>query len=125
MRIAMPADNSIINQHFGKAREFAVLEMDGDKASSVRMVSADALAHNHAGLAGLLTGEQVDVVIVGGIGPYALEALEGSGLKVITGAQGAITEVAGAYVRGELVSKRVVCNHNHGGHHHHHDHGCK
>jgi predicted Fe-Mo cluster-binding NifX family protein len=124
MRIAMPADYSYINQHFGKAREFAILDLDGDKVSSVRMVSAESLAHNHAGLAGLLKGEQVEVVIVGGIGPYALEALEGNELKVITGARGKIDDIAGAYARGELVSKRVVCNHHHGDHHHHH-HGGK
>lgn len=125
MRIALPVDNGNINQHFGKSKEFKVLDLEGDTIKSERVISAAMLAHNHEGLAGLLVGEKVDAAIVGGIGQYALEALEKSGLKVITGAQGGLSDVAKAYARGELTSKRVVCNHHHGEHHHHHHHGDK
>lgn len=126
MRIALPVDNGNINQHFGKSREFTVIDLEGDTIKSERVVSAVLLAHNHEGLAGLLIGEQVDAVIVGGIGHYALDALEKSGLKVITGARGGLKDMAQAYARGELISKRVVCNHHHGEHsHHHHHHGDK
>lgn len=125
MRIALPVDNGNINQHFGKSKEFTVIDLEGDTIKSERVVSAALLAHNHEGLAGLLIGEQVDAVIVGGIGPYALDALEKSGLKVITGAQGGLKDLARAYARGELTSKRVVCNHHQGEHHHHHHHGDK
>lgn len=124
MRIAFPSADGQINQHFGQSREFAVLEVENQKVVSQKIIPAESLRHNHQGLADLLAGEKVDVVVVGGIGPYALEALEQRGFKVITGASGDIRAVAEQYARGELVSRGAVCGHHHhahGGHHHHGD----
>lgn len=124
MKIAIPNANGQINQHFGQSREFAVLEVENQKVVSQKTISAESLRHNHQGLADLLAGEKVDVVVVGGIGPYALEALEQRGFKVITGASGDIRAAAEQYARGELVSRGAVCghhHHDHGGHHHHGD----
>lgn len=139
MKIAFPHDGGRINQHFGQSREFAVLELENQKVVSRKIISADSLRHNHQGLADLLAGEKVEVVVVGGIGPYALEALERKGFKVITGASGDIGTAAEQYAGGELVSRGTVCGHHHhqghdhgqGGRHHHgdcghhHGHHCK
>lgn len=130
MKIAFPSDNGQINQHFGRSREFAILEMDGQKIAGRKLVSADSLQHNHQGLADLLAAEKVDAVVLGGIGPYALQALEQSGLKVITGASGDIGAAAEKFARGELVSRGTSCGHHHqgpGGHSHGHGggHNCK
>ncbi len=134
MKIAFPNDNGRINQHFGQSREFAVLEVENLRVISHKIVSAESLRHNHQGLADLLAGEKVEAVVVGGIGPYALEALEEKGLKVITGASGDIRDAAERYARGELVSRGAVCGHHHHGHgdgyrqgdcgHHHGRHRC-
>ncbi|WP_066636131.1 NifB/NifX family molybdenum-iron cluster-binding protein [Desulfolucanica intricata] len=124
MKIAVPNENGQVNQHFGRSKEFVILDMEGDKVKETKTVSAAQLAHNHEGLAGLMKDNNVEVVILGGIGPYALQALEQVGLKVITGASGEIKSVAEAYARGELVSRKVVCNHHGHGHGHDHDHGC-
>ncbi|MFZ5597847.1 MAG: NifB/NifX family molybdenum-iron cluster-binding protein [Bacillota bacterium] len=125
MKIALPYENGQVNQHFGRSREFVILEMENRKVVGRKMVSAESLQHNHEGLADLLSRENVDVVILGGIGPYALQALEQSGLKVMTGASGDVEALAEQYARGELVSRKVVCNHQHEhgqGHDHHHHH---
>ena len=124
MKIAFPSDYGQINQHFGRSREFAILEMDGQKIAGRKLVSADSLQHNHQGLADLLAAEKVDVVVLGGIGPYALQALEQSGLKVITGASGDIGAAAEKFARGELVTGGTACGrHHHGPCGHQHDHG--
>jgi predicted Fe-Mo cluster-binding NifX family protein len=125
MKIAAPNDNGKINQHFGQSKEFIVCEMDGQNVAGQKIISAESLQHNHGGLAKLLQDEGVEVVILGGIGPYALEALEQTGFKTVTGVAGDVREAMAAYARGELVSQRVVCNHHghdHGGHGHGHDH---
>ena len=122
MKIAAPNDNGKINQHFGQSREFMVCEMEGQKVAGQKIISAESLQHNHGGLAKLLQDEGVEVVILGGIGPYALEALEQTGFKTITGAAGDIREAMEAYARGELVSRKVVCNHHGHGHEHGHSH---
>jgi len=124
MKIAVPNDNGKVNQHFGRSREFAVLELEGRKVVSQRRVSAESLQHDHTGLADLLVVQAVEAVLVGGIGPLALEALEKKGLKVITGVEGDINDVAEKYAGGELVSKGVACGHHHGHGGHQHGHVC-
>lgn len=121
MKIAMPSEYGYVNQHFGRSREFTVVELNDGKIIAQKTVSADNLQHNHAGLAGLMQNEGVEVVIVGGIGAMAMQALEQSGLRVISGASGKIEEVVASFARGELVSSGQACCHHHG---EHHDHGC-
>lgn len=125
MKIAIPNNNGEVNQHFGQSTSFAVIEIgNNNQIVNIDEVSSTALRHAHEGLAELLKGQGVDVVIVGGIGKGALDALEAQGLKVLFGASGPVKEVAGTFARGEFVSQRRVCHH-HGGHHHHHNHnGC-
>lgn len=124
MKIAVPNDNGNVNQHFGQSKEFIICDVEGQSMVGQKVASAESLQHNHGGLANLLSGENVEVVILGGIGPYALEALEQKGFKVITGASGEIKSVVEAYARGELVSRRVVCGHHHGHGHGHQHHNC-
>lgn len=124
MRLAIPNDNGMVNQHFGQSKEFVIIEMSGQEIKDKKIVSAAELAHNHSGLAGLLENEKVEAAILGGIGPYALEALREKGFKVITGISGNIEDVARTYAKGELVSRNVVCNHSGHGHGHSHGGGC-
>lgn len=121
MKIAIPNENGQVNQHFGRSKEFIIFDMENQKIKTATPVSAAQLAHNHEGLAGLMKDNNVEVVVLGGIGPYAIQALEQAGLKVITGVSGDIKVAAEACARGELVSKNVVCNHH--GEDHNHDHG--
>lgn len=119
MKLAIPSNNGEVNPHFGQSKTFAIVEInDQQEVTSVEEVSAANLQHKHEGLAGLLKDQKVDVVIVGGIGAGAVNALEAAGLQVLFGASGPIKQVAETFARGEFVSKRVMCNH-HGGHHHH------
>jgi len=124
MRVAMPVENGQVNQHFGRSREFAILDVENQKVTGQKIVSAESLQHNHEGLADLLDRENVNAVILGCIGPYALQALEQKGLKVITGASGDIVLLAEKFARGELVSQRIVCGHHHHGHDHSPGHNC-
>jgi len=117
MKLALPFDQGRVNQHFGRSREFAIVEVENGVIVSKKNVSAGGLAHNHEGLAGLIKAEGVEVVITGGIGAHALKALEDSGLKVITGVDDGIDEAVIKFTRGELVQKRVECCH-HGDHGH-------
>lgn len=125
MKIAIPESQGEVNQHFGQSKSFAIIEIDqNNQVTSVQEVSAANLQHQHEGLAGLLKGQDVETVIVGGIGAGAVRALEGQGLKVLFGASGPVKEVAESFARGEFVSVRTMCSHHGDGHHHHHEGGC-
>ncbi|MFZ5590454.1 MAG: NifB/NifX family molybdenum-iron cluster-binding protein [Bacillota bacterium] len=122
MKVAMPYENGQLNQHFGRSKEFAIIDVQDGNIADKKIVSAANMQHNHEGLAGLLAREKVDVVVLGGIGPMALQALKAQGLKTITGQQGDVEKLALACARGELVSQQVSCGHDHH-HHHQHQHG--
>ncbi|MGB9803468.1 NifB/NifX family molybdenum-iron cluster-binding protein [Desulfofundulus sp.] len=120
MKIALPNDRGQVNQHFGRSEEFVIFEMDGQEIKNRETVSTVTLQHNHEGLAELFKNKGVDVLILGGVGPRAIQALQAYGLQVITGASGNVEEVAKAYTRGELVSRGAICDHHgHGDHCHH------
>ncbi|MBE3584649.1 NifB/NifX family molybdenum-iron cluster-binding protein [Desulfofundulus thermocisternus] len=127
MKIALPNDRGRVNQHFGRSEEFVIFEMSGQEIKGRETISTVTLQHNHEGLAELFKSKGVEVLILGGVGPRAIQALQQYGLRVITGASGDVEEVARAYARGELVSQGIICNHGHGhGHdsHCHHGPGC-
>lgn len=118
MKIAMPKNGEIINQHFGKSESFYIATVEENKVVDSKEVSVRDLQHNHGGLAGLLVEEGVNLVITGGIGQGAYVALKENGLEVLRGASGNISEVVEQYLNGSLKDRQVMCSHHHGEHHH-------
>lgn len=118
MKIAMPKDGEMLNQHFGQSKQFLIASVENGQVIEQKEISSQALQHNHAGLSGLFLSEGVSLVITGGIGQPALNALAEKGLKVIRGASGHCADVLEKYLSGELDDRNVTCNH-HGEHHHH------
>ncbi|MBP1761379.1 MAG: dinitrogenase iron-molybdenum cofactor family protein [Firmicutes bacterium] len=119
MKIGMPKNGEMLNQHFGQSKEFMIATIEDGKITDRKEINSEALQHNHGGLSNLFVSEGVSLVIVGGIGQPALQALTMNRLQVIKGASGRYEDVLAAYVNGELVDRDVSCNH-HGDHHHHH-----
>lgn len=117
MKIVMPFKDGQLNPHFGTSQEFVVVELEQGKATNQQIVSAEGLQHDHGGLAGMVKGLEVDVVITGGIGGHMLKALEQTGIKVVPGAAGDIKTVAESYAAGTLETKVNICgcggNHKH------------
>lgn len=116
MKIAIPNNGSMVNQHFGMSESFVIATIEDKKIISIEAISSVELAHQHQGLADLLTAHGATVVITGGIGGGAISGLEQNGLKVIKGASGDYTKVVEEYINGTLEDKDVICNH-HGEHH--------
>ena len=134
MKIAVTCENNQVFQHFGHTPGFAVFEAVDGKITSEKMLPCGD--SGHGALASLLAFAQVDVLICGGIGGGAINALGNVGIKVIGGASGNVREVAEAFVNGTLqVKADFRCNHHHGEHtcgsHSHEEghtcgsHGCK
>lgn len=120
MKIALPKNGEMVNQHFGKSEYFTILTIEDTKITESKDVSTQSLQHNHDGLAGLLKDEGVSVVILGGIGQGAYDSLQAKGFKIIRGASGKIEDVVKNYFEDKLEDKNVVCAH-HGDEHHQHN----
>lgn len=112
MRIAATYDNGEIFQHFGRTEAFKVYEAEGGKILSSEVIGSNG--SGHGALAGLLADHQIDVLICGGIGGGAQAALADAGIELCAGAQGDVDLAVEAYLRGELISAGVTCDHHHG-----------
>ena len=123
MKIAITCENGSVFQHFGHTPEFAVFEIENGKITASKMLSSGG--SGHGALATLLTLEQVDVLICGGIGGGAINALGSAGIEVIGGAEGDVRQVAEAFAAGTLqVRQDFHCNHHHGEGHDCGSHSC-
>lgn len=111
MKIAVTYDNGNIFQHFGKTETFKVYEVEDNKVVSSEVIGSNG--EGHGALAGLLAGQNVDVLICGGIGGGAQTALAEAGVELCSGAQGDADQAVEAYLKGELTSKGATCDHHH------------
>lgn len=111
MKIAVTYDNGNVFQHFGRTEQFKVYEVEDNKVVSSEVIGSGGTGHG--ALAGLLAGQDVDVLICGGIGGGAQAALAEAGVELYAGAEGNTDEAVEAYLRGELVSTGANCDHHH------------
>ena len=111
MKIAVTYDNGNVFQHFGRTEQFKVYEVEDNKVVSSEVIGSNGTGHG--ALAGLLAGQNVDVLICGGIGGGAQAALAEAGVELCAGAEGNTDEAVEAYLRGELVSTGANCDHHH------------
>ena len=111
MKIAATYDNGNIFQHFGKTEFFKVYEVEDNKVVSSEVIGSNGTGHG--ALAGLLAEQGISVLICGGIGGGAQAALAEAGVELCSGAQGDADAAVEAYLKGELVSTGVNCDHHH------------
>lgn len=131
MKIAVTYENGNVFQHFGHTEQFKVYEVENGEVVSACVT--DTNGQGHGALAGLLSGEKVDVLICGGIGGGAQAALAEAGIKLFGGVTGSADEAVKAYLAGSLAyDPDAKCDHHDhegeghscGGHGHGGDHHC-
>ena len=118
MKIAVTYDNGEVFQHFGRTESFKIYDVEDNKVVSSEVISSNGTGHG--ALAGLLAEQGVNVLICGGIGGGAQTALTEAEIDLCAGAQGNVDEVVETYLKGELESSGVNCDH----HHHEEGHSC-
>lgn len=126
MRIAVTYENGQIFQHFGHTEEFKVYEVEDGKIVKSEIIGSNG--SGHGALASLLNDRGIDVLICGGIGGGARNALAQAGITLYGGASGDADAAVNALLHDNLnYDPDAVCNHHHGeGHNcgdHHHDEG--
>ena len=112
MKIAITCADDMVFQHFGHTPGFAIYEIADKAIISEKTLTAGE--SGHGALAGLLAAAKVDVLICGGIGGGAINALQQAGIKVVGGADGNVRAVAEAYAAGKLHTRLDFhCKHHH------------
>lgn len=118
MKIAVTYENGLVFQHFGHTRQMKIYEVADGKVAAAQVV--DTAGSGHGALAGFLAGLKVDVLICGGIGAGAQEALAHAGIRLYGGVTGGADEAVNAFLSGTLdYNADVRCDH----HEHHDRHG--
>lgn len=113
MKLAVTTENNQVFQHFGKTKTFTVYTVENGEIKGKGLLSAgDA---GHSALVDVLRGTGVELLICGGIGQGAKDALSGAGLQFISGASGDVDAVVRKFLAGELRDNPAAqCNHHHG-----------
>ena len=82
MKIAVTYDNGQVFQHFGHTEQFKIYEVEDGKVVAAEVV--DTNGQGHGALGGFLAEQGVDVLICGGIGGGARNALAAASKQEVT-----------------------------------------
>ena len=122
MKIAVTYDNGQIFQHFGHTETFKVYEVEGKEIRSSQIIGTNGTGHG--ALATLLRDLGARVLICGGIGAGAQNALAEAGVQLFGGVTGDADAAVQAYLDGTLAyNPNDQCSH-HGEHGHGEGHSC-
>ncbi len=115
MKIAVTYENGNVFQHFGHTENFKLYDVEDNQVKESHVFSTNGTGHG--ALAILLGEQQVDVLICGGIGGGAQQALRDAGIKLYGGVFGSADAAVDAFLKGELsYNPNVMCNHHGAGH---------
>lgn len=116
MKIAVTYEDGQIFQHFGHTQQFKVYDIQDNKVVSSRIV--DTMGQGHGALAMFLMIEGVNVLICGGIGMGAQNALRSMNIALFDGVSGDADAAVEQYLNGSLeYDPNAQCSH--------HDHACE
>lgn len=129
MKVCFPIESnegllSAVYGHFGSAPGFLLVD---SVSSELTAISNGDSVHQHGAcnpVAGL-AGQEIDAVVVGGIGGGALYKLNAAGLRVYQAQPGSVAENLALFQANQL--PEYLPGHTCGGHDHHHgehSHGC-
>lgn len=111
MRIAVTYEDGNIFQHFGHSEQFKLYDVEEGKIVNTQVV--DTNGQGHGALAGFLTGAKVDVLICGGIGGGAQNALAQAGIQLYGGVAGSCDAAVEALLANNLgYNPNVECSHH-------------
>jgi predicted Fe-Mo cluster-binding NifX family protein/predicted DNA-binding protein (UPF0251 family) len=119
MIIAVPYLEGNVNAHFGSTQAFMVAHADDGRIERTTVFEVQGMQHNHAGIAGFLKDQGVEVILAGGMGAPMQQALKMHGFALYCGVAGPAVEAIERFLRGEIKPSESTCGHHHGDHPHH------
>ncbi|MGN1042343.1 MAG: NifB/NifX family molybdenum-iron cluster-binding protein [Christensenellales bacterium] len=111
MKIAVTYQDGNVFQHFGHTKQFKIYTAENGKILSSEIVKTNG--NGHGALADFLAERGVNVLICGGIGGGAKDALAQAKILLYGGVTGNADEVVQAALNGTLhYNADVVCTHH-------------
>ncbi len=100
MRIAVTYENGEIFQHFGHTELFRIYDVEEGKV--VHRMTIRPKNAGHEAMAAVLKKAGADMLICGGIGAGAQQALEEMGIRLCAGVSGSSDAAVESFLRGTL-----------------------
>ncbi len=123
MKIAVTYDNTngMVFQHFGHTENFKMYNIEDGKITASAVVPT--LGSGHGALADFLKFNSADILICGGIGDGAKNALAKAGIKLYGGVSCKADDAVQAFLDGTLAfNPDITCSHH--DHEHQDGHSC-
>ena len=110
MKVAVPAQGGLVDEHFGHCKEFLVFAVspDGSLTSEATIPSAEGCGCK-SGVAAVLARAGVTHLVAGNMGEGAVQVLGAQGIEVVRGATGDARKAALAFAEGRLADSGVGC----------------
>ena len=113
MRIAVTYHDGAVFEHFGEARALMLYDTQGDRVLATKLLPVKG--GGHGAMAQVLQENHVDVLLCGGIGVHALEALKAQQVQVYSGIKGAADKAVEGFLNGTLKPTDTASCHCHQG----------
>jgi predicted Fe-Mo cluster-binding NifX family protein len=110
MKVAVPAQGGLVDEHFGHCKEFLVFAVsaDGSLQSESTIPSTEGCGCK-SGVASVLARAGVTHLVAGNMGDGAVRVLGAQGIEVVRGASGDAREAALAFASGKLADSGLGC----------------
>jgi len=108
-------ERSVIFPHFGRAPEFAVIDLSKE-GRVISMKSERNLGEHfggHGGAEAVVTGLKPDALVVKGMGPRGLADFQSNGIVVFASPLNSVGEAVEAYLAGRLSCLTEPCKDAH------------
>ncbi len=116
MIIAVPYQAGSVFGHFGHTEQFRLYTAEDSAVTAIQLVNTNGSGHR--ALSTFLAERQVDVLICGGIGDGAKNALAEVGIRIYGGVSGDADRAVAMFLAGKLdYDPHAHCDH------HDHEHG--
>lgn len=109
-KVALPVIDGKLSEHFGHARLFQIFEIEDDTIQT--SYAKEPPPHQEGALPRWLAEEKVSDLLVGGIGPKAVEILYANGINVYVNVEvDTADNIALDFINGSLKFGQNYCHH--------------
>jgi predicted Fe-Mo cluster-binding NifX family protein len=113
MKVAIPSNSGIVEDHFGHSEYFTVYTINEDNEP----VNEESIASAHgcgckSNIVETLFNMGVRIMLAGNMGDGAVNKLNQFGIEVIRGCSGEVSVVVNDWLKGNLKDSNMTCNHH-------------
>ena len=114
MKIALPSNQNMVDEHFGHCQYFTVFTVnDNNEIVAEDQVNSAEGCGCKSNIVQTLSEMGVNIMLAGNMGQGAVNVLENCGIEVLRGCSGDVKLVAQDFLTGKLQDSGIGC-HEHG-----------